>query len=67
MFGSLFLIFGDICEFIEEMYGNVENPRIIVQDCDKYSHLTLKFYLKCCVLSFLRLKTAILAIRRVRR
>ena len=29
-------------EFIEEMYGNVENPRIIVLDCDKYSHLTSK-------------------------
>ena len=52
-------------EFIEEMYGNVKNPRIIVLDCDKYSHLTSKkayFHLKCCVLSFLRLTTAILAI-----
>ena len=29
-------------EFTEEMYGNVENPRIIVLDCDKYSHLTSK-------------------------
>ena len=47
---------------IEEMYENVEHPRIILLDCDQYSHLTSKqtyFYLKCCVLSFLRLKTAI--------
>ena len=32
-------------EFIEETYGNhfnVENTRIIVLDCDKYSHLTSK-------------------------
>ena len=29
-------------ELIEEMYGNVENPRIIVLDCDKYSHLPSK-------------------------
>ena len=29
-------------EFIGEMYGDVENPRIIVLDCDKYSHLTSK-------------------------
>ena len=29
-------------EFIEEMYGNVENPRIIILDCDTYSHLTSK-------------------------
>ena len=27
-------------EFIVEMNGNVENPRIIILDCDKYSHLT---------------------------
>ena len=25
-------------EFIEAMYGNIENPRIIVLDCDRYSH-----------------------------
>ena len=25
-------------EFIETMYGNIENPRIIVLDCDRYSH-----------------------------
>ena len=29
-------------EFIEAMYGNIENPRIIVLDCDRYSHLTSK-------------------------
>ena len=29
-------------EFIEEMYGDVENRHIIVLDCDKYSHLTSK-------------------------
>ena len=29
-------------EFIEEMYGNDENPCIIVLDCDKYSYLTSK-------------------------
>ena len=29
-------------EFIEAMYGNIENPRIIVLDCDRYSHLTTK-------------------------
>ena len=25
-------------EFIEAMYGNIENSRIIVLDCDRYSH-----------------------------
>ena len=29
-------------EFIEAMYGNIENPRIIALDCDRYSHLTSK-------------------------
>ena len=29
-------------EFIEAMHGNIENPRIIVLDCDRYSHLTSK-------------------------
>ena len=29
-------------EFIEAMYGNIENPRIIVLDCDRYSHFTSK-------------------------
>ena len=29
-------------EFIEAMYGNIENPRLIVLDCDRYSHLTSK-------------------------
>ena len=29
-------------EFIEAMYANIENPRIIVLDCDRYSHLTSK-------------------------
>ena len=29
-------------EFIEAMYGNIENPRIIVLDCDRYSHLISK-------------------------
>ena len=52
-------------EFIEEMYGNVENPRIIILDSDKYSHLTSIenkriFTLHVnVVLLFLRLKTAI--------
>ena len=29
-------------EFIEALYGNIENSRIIVLDCDRYSHLTSK-------------------------
>ena len=29
-------------EFIGAMYGNIENPRIIVLECDRYSHLTSK-------------------------